>query len=134
MQWDTSLVTRQTGPDCYVMVFIGTRCPWSSEWKIISLGLRRWLPIASGFSRRYLATDAMASTNHRQRDTSLWCLCGKWEWENRSINPIKFCYAAIGSSGNINDTVAGGHDGLTYAKLHFMRERRSRARKSIFWS
>lgn len=30
---------------------------------------------------------------------------GMREWENRSINPIKFCYATVGSSSNGNDTV-----------------------------
>lgn len=51
---------------------------------------------------------------------------GKWESENRSINPIKFRNAAACRS-----RAGNGNGRLTPTKLHFMRERRTSLMRSL---
>lgn len=59
--------------------------------------LRCRLPIA-GLSVDFRTTRYRYGGVNGSPATGRWFpvarMCGKWEWENRSINPIKFCYAA----------------------------------------
>nr|KAF7439156.1 hypothetical protein H0235_001547 [Vespula pensylvanica] len=68
---------------------------------------------------RRLAYDV----NYRMQGFSRFSTCepdGKWESENRSINPIKFCNAPGCRSNGSNSNI-----GLTPTKLHFTCDRRT---------
>jgi len=87
-------------------IFIGAYYPWLSEWKII--GRRAYDADYRLSACRQIfalfAIGATVSTDHLQRTLAFNCRdVREWEWENRSINPIKFCYAIVGSSSNSND-------------------------------